>query len=174
MKGFLNSSLARLVSSCALTIAASFPALAADSDPVARFIGHYRSGPGFPALAVERMPVELFVERGDGDIVIRFFDAYQAKIITEMVYADSPSPFHLLEHTAASDIAMQSGFFRATGDLALAQRSEIGSDGQQRHLRLLLHRSGNDMNLVVLTSDGTGALVAVSKTLLRLIPEQPR
>jgi hypothetical protein len=174
MKRLLKLTLTWLLSSCALAIVTTPPAMAEDSDPVARFVGHYRSGAGFPVLAVRRPPVELTIERGDGDIIVRFFDPFEAKIVTEIVYADSPSPFHLIEGTAGPEVATQSGFFRATGDLAMVQRSEIGQDGGQRHVRILLHRHGDEMDLVALTSDGTGALAVVSKTLLRLLPDDSR
>jgi hypothetical protein len=174
MKRLTKLKLTQLLSICTMAMVTTPPAMAADGDPVARFVGHYRSGPGFPALAVRRMPVDLTIERGDGDIVVRFVDAYEAKIVTEIVYADSPSPFHLIEGTAGPQVATQSGSLRATGDLAMVQRSEIGQDGGQRHVRLLLHRHGDEMDLVALTSDGTGAIAVVSKTLLRLLPDDSR
>jgi hypothetical protein len=163
MKRLLKLTLTWLLSSCALAIVTTPPAKAADSDPVARFLGHYRSGPGFPVLAVRRPPVELTIERGDGDIIVGFFDPFGAKIVTEIVYADSPSPFHLIERTAGPEVATQSGFFRATG----------GRDGGQHHVRLLLRRHGDEMDLVVLTSNGTGAFAVASKTLLRLLRDDP-
>lgn len=169
----MKLTLMRRLSSCAMAIATTLPAMA-NGDPVARFVGHYQSGPGFPALAVRRPPVDLTIERGGGDIIVRLFDPFDAKIVTEIVYADSPSSFHLIERNTASDVATQSGFFRATGDLAMVQRSEIGQDGRQRHVRLLLRRRGDEMDLVVLTGDGTGALAVVSQTLLRLVPEDSR
>ena len=174
MKRLTKRTLAWLLLNYATVIATTLPATAAESDPVARFVGHYRGDLGVPLLAIQRLPVELTIERGDGDILVRFVDAYEAKLVTEIVYADSPSPFHLIESAAASGVAAQSGFFRATGDLALVQRSEIGQDGRQRHVRLLLHRYDDKMNVVVLTSDGTGALAAVSSALLRLVPDDQR
>jgi hypothetical protein len=161
--------LAHFLSCCALAAAASLPARAADSDPVAPFVGHYRSGPGFPLPAVERMPVEFAIERVDDDIVVRFVDPYQSKIVTEIVFADSPSPFHLIERTA-EDVSPLSGFLRATGDLAMIQRSDTGQGGRPRQLRLLLHRHGDGIDLVALTSNGSDALAFVSRTLLRLRP----
>ena len=80
MKRLIKLALIQLLSSCTMAIAATLPAIAADDDPVARFVGHYQSGPGFPVLAVRRLPVELTIERGDGDIVVRLVDAYDAKI----------------------------------------------------------------------------------------------
>lgn len=174
MKRLTKWTLAWLLLNYATVIATTLPATAADTDPVARFVGHYRGDLGLPLLAVQRIPVELTIVRGDGDILVHFVDAYVSKLVTEIAYVDSPSPFHLIESTAAPSIAMQSGFFRATGDLAMVQRSEIAQDGRQHHVRLLLRRHGDEMDVVVLTSSGTDALAVVSKALLRLLPDDSR
>ena len=116
------------------------------------------------------MPVELAIARVDDDIVVRFIDPYQSKIVTEIVFADSPSPFHLIERTA-EDVPPLSGFFRATSDLAMIQRSDTSQDGRPRHIRLVLHRHRDEIDLIALTSNGSDALAVASTTLLRLVAD---
>jgi hypothetical protein len=156
----------------AVTVAAAMPAIAADDDAVGRFLGLYRASsnaadPALPAPAVLRRGlVALSLERDDGDIVVRLVGTGY----DELVYRDSESRFHLIANTAGPDIASVSGFLRIEGDQAVAQRSEIGVDGQQRHLRLLMRREGANLRLTVLASDGTKPLALVSDRRLRALP----
>ncbi len=166
----------------ALSLAVGFglgPPAAAESDPIAGLVGHYRaasnqSEPALPGQAVSRYePIELAIERSDGDVVVRLAGPLQA----EIVYADDGSNFHLIEHTAGPDIASESGFLRVGMDGAVAQRSLIASDGRQHHLRLFLRRAlwgagRHGLRLDLFTSDGSGALMLLSTTQLEAVPER--
>jgi hypothetical protein len=155
------------------------PPAAAESDLLAGLVGHYRAAsnqtePAVGALAVSRYdPIELLIERSDGDLVVRLAGPLQA----EIVYADDGSNFHLIEHTAGPEIASEVGFLRVGMNGAMAQRSLIASDGQQRHLRLFLQparwgAARHGLRLDLLTSDGNSALALLAARWLEAVPER--
>ncbi len=155
------------------------PPAVAEGDPIAGLVGHYRGAsnrvePAVAAPAVSRYdPVELLIERGDGELVLRLAGPLEA----EIAYADDGSNFHLIERTAGPEIASEAGFLRVGMNGAMAQRSLIANDGRQLHLRLFLQpalwgTAHRGLRLDLFTSDGSGALALLATRWLEAVPER--
>jgi hypothetical protein len=151
-----------------MTALLALAASAAQIDFAAPFVGHYRGvlTTASGEAAVRSVPVALSIERSDDDLILILTGAHDV----EMVFADDPSSFHLLERTAGPGVVRENGYLRIAEDGVTAHRSRFRREGEEEHIRLLLRKEGGALALTVLTSAGNAPLtVAAEGTLHRTV-----